>query len=214
METKKTNQENLKNSQANLKQKNKNWQSGVSSSIGAAMGVTAGSIAQSAFAAEPTPVEAMHPSYTNTNFTTEQTEHSTLETSHTTVNSTANPPETTSPINNGAESEEGVAIVSYETITCEDGSQMDAAGIIINGQEAVLVDINQDGTVDVLITDLDGNGTITENEIVDIQEASIQMEDLEAATTQHIPTEDSTLMADSGDIPDYTNDADITGYMA
>ena len=53
MKTKKTNQESTNSTQKNVEQKSYNWQNGASSSIGAAIGVAAGSMAQTAFATEP-----------------------------------------------------------------------------------------------------------------------------------------------------------------
>ena len=63
MKTKKTNQESTNSTQKNVEQKSYNWQNGASSSIGAAIGVAAGSMAQTAFATEPVtegPVQPPH----------------------------------------------------------------------------------------------------------------------------------------------------------
>lgn len=55
MKTKKTNQESTNSTQKNVEQKSYNWQNGASSSIGAAIGVAAGSMAQTALQQSQSP---------------------------------------------------------------------------------------------------------------------------------------------------------------
>lgn len=66
MKTKKTNQESTNSTQKNVEQKSYNWQNGASSSIGAAIGVAAGSMAQTAFATEPVTEGLVQPPHTDT----------------------------------------------------------------------------------------------------------------------------------------------------
>ena len=66
MKTKKTNQESTNSTQKNVEQKSYNWQNGASSSIGAAIGVAAGSMAQTAFATEPVTEGPVQPPHTDT----------------------------------------------------------------------------------------------------------------------------------------------------
>lgn len=211
METKKMNEENAKVTEKVTGQ-NKNWQSGVSSSIGAAAGVLAGSMAQSAFAAEPVVEETIQPPHTTNSMATPAASPGN-EANHTMVNTGGSSPAST-PAGESPESETTVTIVSYETVTCEDGSQMDVAGAIVNGQEVIIADVNHDGEADLMAMDLDGNGMISENEIANVQNEHIQMDDLANAAAQTNVMEDPTLTADGGCGPDYTNDADVTGYMA
>lgn len=193
MKTKKTNQESTNSTQKNVEQKSYNWQNGASSSIGAAIGVAAGSMAQTAFATEPVTEGPVQPPHTDTPATPIMPGNS----------------------NDEPHNEDTISVVSYETVTCEDGSQMDIAGVIVNGQETLVVDIDRDGIADAMVADMDNNGIITDNEVINIEEAGIRMEGLSMATTQATGVnEDATLLADNDPIPDYINDADVTGYMA
>lgn len=212
MKTEKTNHENKVATETNTEQRSRNWQSGVSSSIGAAVGVAAGSMAQSAFAAEPGTEEEVQPMHTTNTAATTSDIHNAEPNSP--VTPFATEPTATPSANNGAETPDNVTVVSYETVTNEDGSQMDVAAVVINGQETVIVDVDQDGLADIMAIDMDGNGTITENEIANIQEENIHMQDLAQAANQTHFIEDPTLVADAGGMPDYTNDADVAGYMA
>lgn len=97
-----------------------------------------------------------------------------------------------------------IVVLDNDTITNDDGSQMDVAVISVNGQEACLIDVNQDGTVDLIATDANGDYRIDENEIVDIEGAGISMASFQQETM------DDTLIADN----DYVNDANVDDYMA
>lgn len=208
MKTKEMNEENAK-----VTGQNKNWQSGASSSIGAAAGVVAGSMAQSAFAAEPVVEETVQPPRT-ANLVAAPAASPDNEVIHATVDDTGGTSPATPPAGVILEPENTVTVVAYETVTCEDGSQMDVAGVIVNGQEVIIADVNHNGEADLMAMDLDGNGMISENEIANVQNEHIQMNDLANAAAQTNVMEDPALTADGGCGPDYTNDADVTGYMA
>ena len=45
---------------------------------------------------------------------------------------------------------------------------MDIAGVIVNGQETLVVDIDRDGIADAMVADMDNNGIITDNEVINI----------------------------------------------
>ena len=52
------------------------------------------------------------------------------------------------------------------------------AGIEMGGQEAILVDIEGDGVFDVIVSDFNGDGEISQNEIIDIQDGNITVDDV------------------------------------
>lgn len=84
----------------------------------------------------------------------------------------------------------------------ESGAVM--AGVAIDGQEFVVVDIDNNNEADAVMADLNGDGNISENEIGDISGQGVYMSDLAA-------------MQNSQDIamgPDYINDADTNVYEA
>lgn len=210
MKTEKTNQENTDSTKTNERQKSTNWQNGASSAIGAAIGVMVGSMGQTAFAAEPVTEEPIQHPHPNTPTTPPE---------EPLINEPVAPQQPdapTRPANIGDEpqNEDTITVVSYETVTCEDGSQMDVADVIISGQETLIIDVDQDGIADVMVADMDNNGIITDNEVADIEEAGIAMEGLSMAVAQTGTSEDATLLADNETMPDYVNDADVTGYMA
>lgn len=83
-------------------------------------------------------------------------------------------------------------------------SNMNIGGMTVDGQEVVLVDVDNDETFDVAATDADNNGQITDNEVVDISGENVTVNDLGGFT----PTDDS-LLAANDDTLDYTNDANV-----
>lgn len=103
-----------------------------------------------------------------------------------------------------------VEVLGYETLTNEDGSQVDAAVVAIDGQQVIIADTDQDDIANVMAADLNGNGTIEEHEIVDISGEGIAMSPLQAAVDMG---GDDTLLADNS-TPDYVNDANVDAYMA
>ena len=183
MKTKKTNQESTNSTQKNVEQKSYNWQNGASSSIGAAIGVAAGSMAQTAFATEPVTEGLVQPPHTDTPTVTSEVPLTNEPIAPQKPDTPATP---IMPGNSNDEphNEDTISVVSYETVTCEDGSQMDIAGVIVNGQETLVVDIDRDGIADAMVADMDNNGIITDNEVINIEEAGIRMEGLSMATTQ------------------------------
>lgn len=87
----------------------------------------------------------------------------------------------------------------------DDGMPENIAVIDVEGQEAVLVDIDLDAQAEVLISDFDGDGQIQEEELVDISDQNIEMPTM---------SDGDMYMDQAADEPDYTNDADIDFYEA
>lgn len=82
----------------------------------------------------------------------------------------------------------------------DDVSGMNFGGLTIDGQEVVLIDVNGDETFDLIASDLNGDGELSEGEIVELPEQNI--------TTDHLGgfiDEDSNLYVENDDL-DYTND--------
>ena len=97
-------------------------------------------------------------------------------------------------------------IIGVDEATMEDGSVVTIGQMEIDGQEVYVVDVDHDGTFDIMGSDINGDGVISENEIYNIQDEEIQVADLQ----QHldVSTPDNYL----ADLPDYTNDADPVGF--
>ena len=88
-----------------------------------------------------------------------------------------------------------------------DGNGMaeNVALVEIDGNEVMLVDIDHDNVADVMITDMNGNGQIDGNEIVDITGEGMGMPTM---------SDGDLFMAQNDMEPDYTNDADMGLYEA
>lgn len=99
-----------------------------------------------------------------------------------------------------------ISVLGYETVINDDGSQSDVAVISIDGQEAQLIDSNQDGNADMLMVDVDGNGDIDSDEILNIEDEGISMSGFQT----DVLGDSHSLVADA----DYINDANVDDYMA
>lgn len=85
---------------------------------------------------------------------------------------------------------------------------MDAAIVSADGAEMLLVDVNDDGTMDVLIADVNNDGYISEDEGVNISSEGIEINDLYAMQN------DDVYYASNDSMPDYMNSADTGMYQA
>ena len=97
-----------------------------------------------------------------------------------------------------------VEILSYETISNEDGSQMDFA--VVSVQQMGIIDVDQDGTADLIAVDANNSGQIDEDEIFDISSEGLSMQTLQ---DDYLAQNDSSMQG-----PDYINDGNVDNYMA
>ncbi len=72
-----------------------------------------------------------------------------------------------------------VRILGLESVQGEDGGQVNIAAFDINGEHAMLVDIDNDQVMDVLVHDDNGDGQISEDEIQNITEYNITVNDIQ-----------------------------------
>lgn len=86
-----------------------------------------------------------------------------------------------------------------------DGMVENVALVEIDGNEVMLVDIDQDNVADVMIADLNGNGQIDGNEIGDISGEGVGMPTM---------SDGDLYMAQADMEPDYNNNADMGLYEA
>ena len=193
--------------------------SGMSSTVGAAVGVVAGSIISSEVNAAEIPaaeipvtpeeeqdveVVSSQPSKTG------ESTPSHNPTSHPTPQPATEPnptPEPTPASEPRPESE--IEVVSYETVTNEDGSQMDVAVVNAQGQAVMIADVDQNGVADIMASDLNYNGQLEHGEIVDVSDQNIAMQPLQDAANMN----GNNMVAQTGE-PDYINDANVDDYIA
>ena len=169
---------------------------GASSVIGAAVGVVgANVVAQSVNAAEVTDQEAI----------------TTPPASDEVVAEPVRPQDNQDePIQSDMPQDTQVEVLSYETVTNEDGSQADLAVVAVDGQPVVIGDLDGDGIADVMASDLNLNGEIEEHEMIDVSDENIAMDPFQQEATNM----NNDMYLASHDTPDYVNDANVDAYMA
>ena len=193
--------------------------SGMSSTVGAAVGVVAGSIISSEVNAAEIPaaeipvtpeeeqdveVVSSQPSKTGGSTPSHNpTSHPTQEPA-TEPNPTPEPTPASEP-----RPESEIEVVSYETVTNEDGSQMDVAVVNAQGQAVMIADVDQNGVADIMASDLNYNGQLDNGEIVDVSDQNIAMQPLQDAANMN----GNNMVAQTGE-PDYINDANVDDYIA
>ena len=114
------------------------------------------------------------------------------------------------PIVNPPMDEPQVAVLGYETVTYDDGTQMDVAAVNIDGQTGFIIDGDMNGTADLFVVDANGNNQIDEGEITDISQNNIAMEQFQQTNEM----DQNNYLAMGGEGPDYVNDANVDGYLA
>ncbi|MDE7081596.1 MAG: hypothetical protein K2O78_08090 [Muribaculaceae bacterium] len=98
-----------------------------------------------------------------------------------------------------------IRVLGVEAVQNADGQIMNVALVECEGDQAMLVDVDNNGTIDVLIHDDNGDGYIQESELHDISGAGLDIADLMQAQAAQ---EGDILYASNDDMPDYMNDAD------
>ncbi|MCQ2254428.1 MAG: hypothetical protein MJZ29_02945 [Bacteroidaceae bacterium] len=91
-----------------------------------------------------------------------------------------------------------IRVIGVEHDVNMNGQDVDVAVISVDGHQGLLVDVDQEGTADVAVIDIDDSGTISENEVQDISDYNVPMPE---------QTSGDDFMQASDDMPDYTNDA-------
>ena len=100
-----------------------------------------------------------------------------------------------------------IQVVSVDHGVDVNGETVDVAVLQVDEEPVLLVDMTQNGEVDLRIADDDGNGSVSDDEIHDVSAQHIPM------PTDADVQSGGTMVADAGDgLPDYSNDADITMY--
>lgn len=101
-----------------------------------------------------------------------------------------------------------VEVLGYGPIINEDGTQADVAVVAVDGQPVAIGDLDGDGMADVMASDLNQNGVIDNNEIIDISNENIAMDPFQQEA--EMGGDDLYLASNDGD--DYVNNANIDDY--
>lgn len=98
-----------------------------------------------------------------------------------------------------------IRVLGVEAVQNDGGQIMNVALVECEGDHALLVDVDNNGTMDVLLHDDNGDGNLQESEVHDISGAGLDVADLvEAQAAQ----QGDMLYAADDNMPDYINDAD------
>lgn len=100
---------------------------------------------------------------------------------------------------------EEVRVLGVEAVQNENGSVMNVAILESGGDHALLVDVDNDGVMDVLLHDDNQDGVLQESEIYDVSDAGIEVNDLMQSQAAY---DGEYLNATDDGMPDYVNDAD------
>ncbi|MDE5903991.1 hypothetical protein [Duncaniella sp.] len=103
-----------------------------------------------------------------------------------------------------------IRVLGVEAVQSEDGRIMNVALVECDGDQALLVDVDNNGTIDVMLHDDNGDGQIQESEIHDVSGAGLEVADLMQAQAAG---EGDLLYASNDGMPDYVNDADSTMFV-
>lgn len=103
--------------------------------------------------------------------------------------------------------EDPIEVLAVETVTDESGNTITIAAVEIEGEAALLYDVDNNGEMDYAIQDLNCDNEIADNEIIPLSDGQIETSDL-----QQLIDNDGTgnYLAYNDDMPDYMNNADIS----
>lgn len=87
-----------------------------------------------------------------------------------------------------------------------DGQSVYVGAMELDGENVMLIDADHNGYFDYAFADVDGNGELSDMEILDISGDNVSVEDFAIQSMMDV---DNDLMA-SNDMPDYMNDADVS----
>lgn len=107
-------------------------------------------------------------------------------------------------------SDNEIRVIGVEAVEDEDGGIMNVALVEHAGEQAMLVDLDDDGMMDVLIHDYNQDGQIQANEVYDVSGQNLSVADLIQAQAAG---EGDFLYASNDGMPDYVNDADSTMFV-
>lgn len=112
------------------------------------------------------------------------------------------------------EEDMAVEILGVEQVQHEDGSVSNIGAASINGQAVYFIDVDgQDGEFELMATDINANGNLEENEIIDISDQHMQVSQFQelaqvSGNGGGTGNEVEEYYASNDNLPDYVNDAD------
>jgi hypothetical protein len=106
----------------------------------------------------------------------------------------------------GQSNENEVYVLGMGSATIE-GQEVYVAHLASSGNDVILLDIDKDGTYDLAFADVNGDGQISQDEVVDISDKHLTVNDMQGALNHQ-----AEIFAQDPTLPDYTNNADISYF--
>lgn len=98
-----------------------------------------------------------------------------------------------------------IRVLGVEAVQIPNGQIMNVALVENDGDQALLVDVDNNGSIDVLLHDDNSDGAIQETEVYDVSDAGLGVADLLQAQTAQ---ENNLYYASADDMPDFVDPAD------
>ena len=103
-----------------------------------------------------------------------------------------------------------IHIISVHEDVTEDGILVTSVDAVVDGQDAMIVDVDGDGVMDEMSIDYNGDGDFSADETANIEEIGLTVDELNDMVDASCGSDPSELIY--ADTPDYTNDADISSF--
>lgn len=100
-----------------------------------------------------------------------------------------------------------VYVLGVGSATIE-GHEVYLAHLSTHGEDVILLDIDRDGTFDLAVADVNSDGTITKDEVIDISQHHLTVDQMQEASHP-----EPNVFVQDPNTPDYTNDADISHFV-
>lgn len=81
-------------------------------------------------------------------------------------------------------------------------SNANIAAMVVDGHDAIMVDVDNDGVFDVMAVDVNGDGQVSDNEMASVAEAHLTVSEVSDMAM-------GDLYATNDGLPDYVNDANV-----
>ena len=84
----------------------------------------------------------------------------------------------------------------------DNDSNTNVAAMVVDGHDAIMVDVDNDGVFDVMAVDVNGDGQVSDNEMASVAAATLTVSEVNNMAM-------GDLYATNDGLPDYVNDANV-----
>lgn len=100
-------------------------------------------------------------------------------------------------------------VIAYETITTNDGNPIDVAVVDAGGQQIIFADYDRNGKADIMAMDVNQDGQLDMDEIIDISHENITMQDFQQANSMN----QNSYLTMTNEGPDYLDEVNVDGCV-